>query len=82
MILYGMNNDVQKILCGPEKVHPVEMQEEVVAFCHAKRHTKTKGADRNTMGQTKQAKGLASLSRATNTLSTMLAQQVRELNDR
>lgn len=34
------------------------------------------------MGQTKQAKGLASLSRATNTLSTMLAQQVRELNDR
>ena len=33
------------------------------------------------MGQTKQARGLASLSRATDTLSTLLAQQVRELND-
>ena len=31
------------------------------------------------MGQTKQARGLASLSRATDTLSTLLAQQVREL---
>ena len=34
------------------------------------------------MGQTKQARGLASLSRATATLSTLLAQQVRELNAR
>jgi len=34
------------------------------------------------MGQTKQAKGLESLSRATDTLSTLLAQQVRELNTR
>ena len=34
------------------------------------------------MGQTKQARGLASLSRATDTLSTLLAQQVRELNAR
>ena len=32
------------------------------------------------MDQTKQAKGLTSLSRATDTLSTLLAQQVRELN--
>ena len=36
----------------------------------------------NTMGQTKQARRLASLSRATDTLSTLLAQQVRELNAR
>ncbi len=34
------------------------------------------------MGQTKQAKGLESLSRATDTLSTLLAQQVKELNAR
>ncbi len=34
------------------------------------------------MSQTKQANGLASLSRATDTLSTLLAQQVRELNAR
>lgn len=34
------------------------------------------------MGQTKQARGLASLSRATDTLSTLLAQQVKDLNDR
>ena len=34
------------------------------------------------MGQTKQARGLASLSRATDVLSTLLAQQVRDLNDR
>ena len=34
------------------------------------------------MGQIKQAKGLESLSRATDTLSTLLAQEVRELNAR
>ena len=34
------------------------------------------------MGQTKQARGLASLSRAADVLSTLLAQQVRDLNDR
>ena len=34
------------------------------------------------MGQIKQAKGLESLSRATDTLSTMLAQEVKELNAR
>jgi hypothetical protein len=34
------------------------------------------------MGQIKQAKGLESLSRATDTLSTLLAQEVRELNVR
>ena len=36
----------------------------------------------DTMGQTKQAKGLESLSRATDTLSTLLAQQVKDLNAR
>ena len=34
------------------------------------------------MGQTKQARGLASLGRATDTLSTLLAQEVKELNAR
>lgn len=34
------------------------------------------------MGQTKQARGLESLSRATDTLSALLAQEVRELNAR
>ena len=34
------------------------------------------------MGQTKQAKGLESLGRAADTLSTLLAQEVRELNAR
>ena len=34
------------------------------------------------MGQTKQARGLASLSRAADVLSTLLAQQVRDLNAR
>ena len=34
------------------------------------------------MGQTNQARGLASLSRAADVLSTLLAQQVRDLNDR
>ena len=34
------------------------------------------------MGQRKTSKGLDSLSRATDTLSTLLAQQVRELNAR
>ena len=34
------------------------------------------------MGQIKQAKGLESLSRATDILSTLLAQEVRELNAR
>ena len=33
------------------------------------------------MGQIKQAKGLESLSRATDTLSTLLAQEVKELNE-
>ena len=45
-------------------------------------HTRRKGADTQHHGQTKQARGLASLSRATDTLSTLLAQQVRELNAR
>lgn len=34
------------------------------------------------MGQKKQAAGLKSLSRATDTLSTLLAQEVKELNER
>lgn len=34
------------------------------------------------MGQTKQPRGLESLSRATDTLSTLLAQEVRDLNTR
>ena len=34
------------------------------------------------MGQTKTPKGLASLSRATDILSTLLAQQVKDLNTR
>ena len=34
------------------------------------------------MGQTKASKGLESLNRATDILSTLLAQQVRELNSR
>ena len=43
---------------------------------------KMKGADGNTMGRTKPVRGVVSLSRATDTLSTLLAQQVRQLNDR
>ena len=81
LILYKLNNDCEKILCGPEKVHPVGMRERVVSFCHGQAERR-KGDDPNTMGQTKQARGLASLGRATDTLSTLLAQQVRELNDR
>ena len=34
------------------------------------------------MGQTKQAAGLRSLNRATDTLSTLLAQEVKSLNER
>ena len=34
------------------------------------------------MGRTKPVRGVVSLSRATDTLSTLLAQQVRQLNDR
>ena len=54
----------------------------VVSFCHSPAHRGRKELIPNTMGQTKQARGLASLSRATDTLSTLLAQQVRELNAR
>lgn len=81
LILYKLNNGCEKILCGPEKVHPVGMRERVVSFCHGQAERR-KGDDLNTMGQTKQARGLASLGRATDTLSTLLAQQVRELNAR
>lgn len=51
-------------------------------LCHSPAHQGGKELIPNTMGQTKQARGLASLSRATDTLSTLLAQQVRELNAR
>ena len=81
LILYKLNNGCEKILCGPEKVHPVGMRERVVSFCHGQAERR-KGDDLNTMGQTKQARGLASLGRATDTLSTMLAQEVKELNAR
>ena len=81
LILYKLNNGCEKILCGPEKVHPVGMRERVVSFCHGQAERR-KGDDLNTMGQTKQARGLASLGRATDTLSTLLAQEVRELNAR
>ena len=81
LILYKLNNGCEKILCGPEKVHPVGMRERVVSFCHGQAERR-KGDDPNTMGQKKQARGLASLGRATDTLSTLLAQQVRELNAR
>ena len=54
----------------------------MVSFCHSPAHQGGKELIPNTMGQTKQARGLASLSRATDTLSTLLAQQVRELNAR
>ena len=81
LILYKLNNGCEKILCGPEKVHPVGMRERVVSFGHGQADRR-KGDDPNTMGQTKQARGLASLGRATDTLSTLLAQQVRELNAR
>ena len=70
------------ILFGPEKVHPVGVRQTVVSFCHSPAHQGGKELIPNTMGQTKQARGLASLSRATDTLSTLLAQQVRELNAR
>ena len=81
LILYKLNNGCEKILCGPEKVHPDGMRERVVSFCHGQAERR-KGDDPNTMGQTKQARGLASLGRATDTLSTMLAQEVKELNAR
>ena len=70
------------ILFGPEKVRPGGMRQTVVSFCHSPAHQGGKELIPNTMGQTKQARGLASLSRATDTLSTLLAQQVRELNAR
>ena len=63
LILYKLNNGCEKILCGPEKVHPVGMRERVVSFCHGQAERR-KGDDPNTMGQTKQARGLASLGRA------------------
>ena len=50
----------------------------MVSFCHSPAHQGGKELIPNTMGQTKQARGLASLSRATDTLSTLLAQQVRQ----
>lgn len=67
---------------GPVKVHTVGKAAPVVSFCHSPAHQGGKELIPNTMGQTKQARGLASLSRATDTLSTLLAQQVRELNAR
>lgn len=42
----------------------------------------TERSERDPMGQTKASKGLESLNRATDILSTLLAQQVRELNSR
>ena len=66
LILYKLNNGCEKILCGPEKVHPVGMRERVVSFCHGQAERR-KGDDPNTMGQTKQARGLASLGRAPDT---------------
>ena len=63
-------------------MHTVGKAAPVVSFCHSPAHQGGKELIPNTMGQTKQARGLASLSRATDTLSTLLAQQVRELNAR
>lgn len=54
-----------------------------MVFCVQKPgDTGRKEVDPDTMGQTKQAAGLKSLNRATDTLSTLLAQEVRTLNER
>ena len=52
----------------------------MVSFCQAKRN----GGENKAMGQTKRPEGksLESLYRATDTLSAMLAQEVKELNAR
>ena len=62
-------------------MHTVRNRRAVVSFCHGPTD-QTKGADRQTLGQIRTPKGLQSLSRATDTLSTLLAQQVKDLNAR
>ena len=71
-----------KIRNGPEKAHTVAAARGVVSCCHSPEPPGRKEEPTRTMGQRKTSKGLDSLSRATDILSTLLAQQVRELNAR
>lgn len=57
---------------GRERWYPFAMEQK----------TRQKGAERIPMGQTRSSKGLESLNRATDILSGLLAQQVKELNAR
>ena len=54
----------------------------MVSFCHSPAHQGGKELITQHHGADKTGQRLASLSRATDTLSTLLAQQVRELNAR
>lgn len=77
------NGDItQKIRNGPEKAHTVAAARGVVSCCHSPEPPGRKEEPTRTMGQRKTSRGLDSLSRATDILSTLLAQQVRELNAR
>ena len=70
-----------KIRCGPAKGRAVRAAESMVSYCQAKQ----KGSENTEMAQTKLPAGdrsLASLHKATDTLSTLLAQEVKELNAR
>lgn len=70
-----------KIRYGPAKGRAVRAAESMVSYCQAKQ----KGSENTEMAQTKLPAGdrsLASLHKATDTLSTLLAQEVRELNAR
>ena len=82
MKLYDLKKSRLKIRNGPEKAHTVAAARGVVSCCHSPEPPGRKEEPTRTMGQRKTSRGLDSLSRATDILSTLLAQQVRELNAR
>jgi len=69
-----------KVQNGPAKVRAVAGDEKLVSLCQAKQ----KGCENTGWRKQKPGrdKSLASLHKATDTLSTMLAQEVKELNAR
>lgn len=79
--LYKLDNKKQKLLCGPAKGHTAGQDKNVVFFCQAK----TKGCETSRMAQKKRSaegKCLENLYRAADTLSAMLALEVKELSAR
>ena len=80
LLLYNLDN----LIKNKQKVSEKCVLLEGGTLWYPVAKTNRKGSEESRMGQTKQpaSKSMESLQRATDTLSTVLAQEVRELNAR